>query len=419
MKKLFNYLLISNIFTGSFVFSTGYGDFYVYYIFMAGFLLGYAFFYRKINFPRNFLYILAVIFFFSLINIFQGNDSVARLFKVTFGFILNGLTYYLLIRINGYKVDGLFRIYLRIACVVALIGIFQEISYLVGFESGYDYRPFIPRIVLSYVEPGILRVTSIIQEPAHYGAVLAPAMFVSILNIMRKENYFISKKMSYLIVASVLLTFSFVAYVGIIVAFILIMLNYRRFRLICMSAIILFVFMFISYRYIPSIQKRADQTVAVINGGIPLDAVNLSTFSFCSNGLVALKSFMHNPLFGAGIGSHPLSYDKYISQIVDQNLNKNPPINREDANSLFFRIISETGLLGVFSFLYFIFRFYVSKRRDGYYWIISNSIVCLFVLNLLRQGNYFYGGFIFFVWVYYFTSKNISGANAIESLKKI
>ena len=75
--------------------------------------------------------------------------------------------------------------------MAALIGIFQEISYLAGFEGGYDYRYFIPRTVPPNVQSGILRVTSIMQEPSHFGGTMAPAIFVSILNIIRKKEHFI------------------------------------------------------------------------------------------------------------------------------------------------------------------------------------------------------------------------------------
>ncbi|MCX5694876.1 MAG: hypothetical protein NT014_07170 [Candidatus Omnitrophica bacterium] len=418
MIKLFNYLLISNIFTGAFVFYCGNFDFYISYIFMSCFLLTYMIFYRKININRFSFYVLMFIFILSLVSVFQGNNSIFLLLKVMIGFILNGVTYYLLIRLNDNKVDGLFRIYMQIACLVALIGIFQEISYLIGFRGGYDYRSFIPRIVPPYAQSGILRVTSIMQEPSHFGNVMAPAVFVSVLNIIRQERHFIDIKMSFLIIISILLSFSLVAYIGIVIALILIMLNYKRIKLICVSAIILFILMFTAYRCLPNIQLRVSQTVAVINGKIPLESANLSTFAFCSNGLVALKSFMSNPLFGAGLGSHPFSYDKYISQIVNPDLNK-VHINREDASSMFLRIISETGLLGIFLFTFFIFRFYVSKKKDGYYWVISNAIFCLFVLNLLRQGNYFYNGFIFFMWAYYFLNKNIIESNATKLMHKV
>jgi len=405
MKKLFNYLLISNIFTGGFVFYSGCFDFYISYIFMIGFLLACAFFYQKMNIQRNFLYILVIVFFISLISVFQGNNSFLLLLKVLIGFILNGVVYYLLFCLNENKVDVLFRVYLQIACIVAIIGIFQEISYLAGFEAGYDFRYFIPRKVPPHVEFGILRVTSIMQEPAHLGAAMAPALFISILNIIRRAKLFISKKVSWLIIICVLLSFSLVSYLGIIFSFILIMLNYKEIKLIVLCALVMLALGFTAYQTLPSIKLRINDTVNVIMGKTLLEKANLTTFTFCSNGFVAYKSFRNNPLSGSGLGSHPLSFDRYISEVVDPDKIKYI-LNKEDASGLFFRLLSETGLLGVLLFFYFIFRFYVSKVRDHNLWAVSNAIVCLFILNLLRQGNYFYNGSLFFIWLYYFTYKN-------------
>jgi len=405
MINFFNYLLVSNIFTGAFVFNNGYFDLYIGQIFMAVFLLFYIIYYRKITMPRSFLYILAVAFSISLINVFQGNDSFPALLKIVIGLILNGLTYYLLLGLNDYKVDRLFRIYMQMACVVALIAIFQEISYLVRFEAGYDFRYFVPRMINPHVQGGLIRVTSIMEEPAHLGAAMAPALFVSILNVIQSKNHFIDKKASWLVIVAVLLTFSIISYLGIIFSFILIMLNYKGVKLIVVCTLIMSILGFTAYKISHDISWKINDTIAVFSGKKPAAKANLSTFALCSNGFVAYKSFRNNPLIGLGLGSHPFSYDRYISQIIDPAKNKYP-LNREDASGLFLRLLSETGLLGVLLTLYFIFRFHVSRKKESYFWVISNAILCIFILNLLRQGNYFYNGLILFIWLYYFTYKN-------------
>jgi len=405
--ELFNYLLISNIFTGAFVFNNGSFDFYISYIFMIGFILAYIFINKKIFISRSFIYIFAAAFLISFLNILLGNNSISLLFKTAIAFILNGMVYYLLIKLNNYNVEKLFRIYLRLAYIIALIAIFQEICFLVGFKYGYDFRYFIPRMVSPQIQLGMLRVTSILQEPTHFGTAVMPALFVSILNLLSRKNNFISKQASFLIIISTLLTFSLLVYVGIIFAVILIMLNYYRSKTkIIATTMLLIALTWVMYRYIPVIRLKVNDTIMVMTGKQPLEKVNLTTFAFCSNGIVAGKSFRHNPLFGSGLGSHPKSYDRYISEVIDpQKIIM--VLNKKDASGLFFRLISETGLFGIVLFFYFIFKFYVSKDKDGHFWIVSNSILCLFILNLLRQGNYFYGGFIFFIFLYYYASKNL------------
>lgn len=407
MLNLFNYLLISNIFTGAFYLPTSNFQFYISYVFMILFLVFYFFYIGKFYINKVFVSVLMFMSLLSILNIYMGNNSFPSFLKQFIGFILNGLVYYSLIKLNN-KIEKLFRIYLKIAIIIAVIGILQEISFLIGFKYGYDFSYLSSQIRFSGVVLGMLRVTSIFQEPAHFGAAMMPAMFISILNILKWENNFIDKKASFLIIISTLLSFSLVVYAGIIVAFILIMFNHQKARLLAVCAAILLISTFISYRYLPGIKMRVDDTVAVINGkkSLDLDSINVSSFIFYTNGFVAYKSFINNPLFGSGIGSHPISHDRYIMQ-ANIPEKSNLYLCKEDAGSLFFRLISETGLLGILLFLYFIVKFYIPRKKDEYYWIISNSIVCLFVLNLIRNGNYFYCGFIFFIWVYYFANKNM------------
>lgn len=372
---------------------------------MVLFLSFYILYYHKLVINIKFMIILSAFMFLSFFNLFLDNISLFLLLKQIIGFIFNGLVYYLLIKINRYNIDRLFRTYLNLAFTIALIGIFQEISFLCGFTYGYDYTYFLPNFRLGGTVMGLLRVSSILPEPSHFGAAMAPAAFVSVLSIFKRENIFISKKKSFLILISFLLSFSIVSYCGIVFAIILIMLNYKRIKLIVTGTIIISAFAVASYS-LPMIRMRVDDTIAVFSGKKPMHEANLSTFAVCSNGFIAYKSFMNNPLIGSGLGSHPLSYDRYLENVDPAKTLVG--LNKKDASGLFLRLISETGILGVSLFIYFIFRFYVSRTRDDYLWIISNSIICLIVLNLLRQGNYFYNGFMFFVWAYYWTYINAS-----------
>lgn len=405
MLTFFNYLLIFNFFTGGFVFNKGVFDFYISYIFFVIFLIFYIYRYGNISISRNFICLLIAIFSISLLNILLGKGSLFLMVKTMIAFLFIGTVYYLFIRMNDYEIDKLFRIYMRVACIIALIGIFQEACYFLHFEKGYNFRYFIPRIVPPFTYFGILRITSILPEPAHFGAIMSPALFVSVLNIVQKESYFISKRMSWLILTSVLLSFSLIAYLGIVISLFFVAFNYRKLKLIAFCLAFVLISAFFSYQYLPMIKVRVDDTIAVLREK-KLEGKNLSTFAFYTNAYIAYKSFLNSPLIGSGLGSHPISYDQYIAEIYD------PakiwcPLNRTDASGLLFRIISELGLFGVIWFFWFMAKFYVSKTKDNYFWIISNAIFCLFILNLLRQGNYFYGGFLFFAFSYYFLGKSI------------
>jgi len=420
MKRIFNYLLISNIFTTGFILFDTPFQFYIGYLFMLLFLLMHLYSYGKFKINRTFILILTLVSITSLLNIALGNNTPSLFLKQFYGFLFNGVTFYLFIRFNNNDISKLFRIYVKLSFIVAIIGIIQEFSFLIHFKPGYDFSYFIPRFCsLDNTVLGLKRISSILSEPAHFaGGAMAPAMFISVLNIIKKENNFISRKKSFLIIISILLSFSLIAYIGIIVALVLIMLNDQRVKVLFFCSIILMTGTVISYRFVDVFRMKINDSVEIISGKKSLDNVNLSTFSSYSNAFIAYKSIINNPLFGSGLGSHEFLYNKYIPQIIDKPRH-GLGVNKGDASSLFLRLISETGLFGVFIFLYFIVKFYVPKKKDTYFWMISNAIVCLFILNLMRQGNYFYCGFIFFVWAYYFTNKNCCLVSNASSQSKV
>jgi hypothetical protein len=86
-----------------------------------------------------------------------------------------------------------------------------------------------------------------------------------------------------------------------------------------------------------------------------------------------------------------------------------------DANSLFLRLMSETGLIGVIFIILLVAKSFVGYMGDeeDTSWIISGALLVLILLYLLRQGNYFLNGFPVFLLMYYYNK-----INYIESLEK-
>ncbi len=421
MIKLFNYLLILNVFWSGFVLFASPFEFYVGYIFIMAFLTMYVFHYHNIGINSKFLITLIAITFFSLVNVYLENTTLVLMGKQALGILVTGVAYYLLIKINKYEIDKLFRIYLRIAFVVASIGIFQEFSFLVGFENGYDYSTIIPKWGFTATTMGALRVNSILPEPSHFAISMAPAFFVSLLSVLRNSSLYLSKKASLLVIISYVLTFSAVAYIAIIISFLLIYSNAKKIRHLLFAAIILFSSIFLSYRYIPEIRIRVDDTLGVATGSIDIATANMSTFTLVSNAFVAYDSFKNSPLFGRGLGSHPISYDKFASSGSSDVifLEGALQLNKDDANSLFLRLTSETGLFGIIVALYFLFKFRLKNSDNENLQIISNAIFTIFTISLLRQGHYFYNGFFFFVWLYYFAYRIYNGPQYARRLNKL
>lgn len=408
LKDAINYIVIFIIFSSAFTFRDIFlfAELRISYLIMVLALLLWIPFLKNIYFNKVFFFLFGIIIIFSLYNIYVGKDTLGLLVKQVIGILLNAIIFYLLIKVNNYDLKRLFKIYLNIAFLVGAIGLIQELSYLLNFRFGYDFQYIIPNWKISVSQYGFLRINSILSEPASFCYSMMPAFFVSIISFSRNSFRFLTKWKSLIIISSFFLTFSTIGYIGMVTSLFLLMYNYRKIRYIFGGIILMFVFVFFLWNNIGDFQIRIGDSIDMLTGKANLTTVNLSTFALFSNSLVAYNSFKDNPIFGSGLGSHKLSYHKYINDIVDVN-KISTFLNVDDASSLFLRLLSETGLFGIIIFFYFLFKFHLSKKRDesNYLWIINNAILAMFLIRLIRCGHYFINGFFFFFWLYYFVWK--------------
>lgn len=420
MITLFNYLLIFNVFAGGFVLFTSPFEFYAGYIFLLIFLIGYVIRYHRISINLNFLVLLVVLSIASIFNIFAGNNTGVLFLKQVVGILLNGLAYYLLVKVNQYDVQKLFKVYLQIALIVALIGIFQELSFLVGFQPGYDYSWIIKKWQYMPATGGMLRVNSIFAEPSHLAISMAPALFVALAALLKSHVFYLDKKASIAIVVCFILTFSIVAYVAIFISVFFLYFNVRKIKHIFLVALLIAISGCVAYYMIPEIRMRVGDAIGIATGSRQLTESHLSIYALVSNAFVAAQSFLGSMLFGSGLGSHPVSYDAFMNSHLAGTLwgQGYVGVNRSDAGSLLLRLISETGLFGVIAVFYFMFRFRITNEQNKDLWVLSSAIFVIFLMQLLRQGHYFYNGFFFFVWLYYFAYKMWHAASSSGFLGK-
>lgn len=383
-------------------------DFCIGYIFIIVFLCAYILRYRNISVNPTFLALLLILAVSSFVNVCFGNDTFFYMSKQIIGISVTGIAYYLLFKINNFEFDKLFKIYLRVALVVAVIGIFQEFNWLIGFERGYDYSSLIPKWTFARTASGVLRVNSIFMEPSHFAITMSPAFFVALSNIFKSNSLRLKSKLSSaIIMISYVLTFSAIACVGIFISLWLILFTFKKFKHMLLVLGLMMVFIYASYWYVPGIQKRADSVVQLIDGSKKATDVHLSVHTVVSHAFVACKTFAMSPMFGHGLGSHPISYDRFIRSGISCGLWKEgiTETNKADASSLLVRLVSETGLVGVIAVLFFIWKFRVKKSGNRELYIVNNAVFVLFILQLLKQGHYFYNGLFFFVWLYYVSGK--------------
>ncbi|HEY4798195.1 MAG TPA: hypothetical protein VII99_03870, partial [Bacteroidia bacterium] len=213
---------------------------------------------------------------------------------------------------------------------------------------------------------------------------------------------------------------------AIFIALIVILVNFGFVRYILIFIPIIAGSFYFLYNNVHEFKDRYDSTVHIFSEAqYEIGKTNGSSIILYNNYHVAMENFSNNILFGTGLGSHPIAFDKY-------SITKNVSVfgfalNSADANSMLLRLISETGLFGTVLMLFILFRCFISRNSyeavTEHYWIISAAIFVMIAVNLLRQGHYFLNGFPFFVWLYYYNyinfKKYISEKSESVELKEV
>jgi hypothetical protein len=249
------------------------------------------------------------------------------------------------------------------------------------------------------------RAKGLLGEPAHFTGIMLPAFLYYVFNF---KTY---KAKSITLIMAFLLSFSSVGYLGVLVG--ILMLS-RRINIFAITALLgLSVLLgVIIYSTSDMVKLRVDDTLSVF-GTIDVSEVNLSTYALASNFYVTEMVLKSNPFLGHGIGSHPISHDKYIyglTGVESFTTSTEFEFNKEDANSLLLRILSEMGILGAIGVFYFLIKNYTAK--DGFYQI-SRALILYFIYKLLREGHYFSPEMYFFVFTYYFIKLKSTNVNRL------
>ena len=136
-----------------------------------------------------------------------------------------------------------------------------------------------------------------------------------------------------------------------------------------------------------------------------LSNTNNSSFVLYNNLHVAQKNLREYPIFGTGLGSHETAFKRHTltKTVIEYDFE----FNVKDGNSLFIRLCTETGLLGLVFILLvvakgFIYKIDSSKKDQHIRKQISQALFVLIVLVLIRQGNYMLNGLPLLFLLYYF-----------------
>jgi hypothetical protein len=390
-----------SIFSYSYIFSREPFEFYVSYVI---YIMYFPIFFVKFGVPKWPVLLFLPLLFFGIIYCQIGLNTYQQFLKIFIGFFASVLFYHYVVQVFDHDLKQLYRFYLKACYIISIIGIFQLFSYFVGFTPGYKYHWIFNKWNVTTGGLGI-RVNAIFSEPAYYAATLAPAFFTSVYNISTRYPIFLTRFQSYVTGVAYLLTFSSLGIGAVFMTIILLLINFGfiRYALVFIPLLI-FTFNY-AYKNVDEFRDRYDGTFEIYTtDNIYSYDIHGSSFVLYNNSHVAWQNFIRNPFFGTGLGSHPIAFDKYS---LTNNVGAvQIDFNKMDANSMFLRLMSETGLYGLIMFMMLLFRCWVFKQRtaDRELWVMSNSLALIIILYLVRQGHYFLNGFPFFIWLYYYTA---------------
>lgn len=239
-----------------------------------------------------------------------------------------------------------------------------------------------------------IRLFGLLAEPSILCLIITPALLYS-LHTLKKKITVLHFFLSFIYVFAIFQTKSTLGYFGLLITPIF-LINKMYLKLITIAFLTFGISIIIIFT--PFLTGKVSQLIEIFTSGNLFSFNGPTSVTFYINAVIALKSFLSNPVFGNGLGSHGISYFENVFNISGSQSYPTSiyiGLNYNDANSLFFRIVSETGLVGVTFLLYFLIRFYSPN-------IYSNMSLILITLMLVRQGNFVNPQFFLFIYLYYF-----------------
>ncbi len=355
--------------------------FYVILIFNS-FILIYI---NRYKFSLSFLVLLLAILFHGVIAFISLKIPFKLFLSQFIGITLVSSYYYNVIKLIGIK--EIFEYYTKVAFFVALLGLLMYSLNITIWDPE--------------------RLHSILPEPSFFIYLTVPAII-----------YFYKNKYYYkfiIMLIALLLAKSSLGFLAVLIylAFEFIRIKKIKYILYALPFIIMFI-MFLSKN--EEVVMRVNDTVESLNvfKNKKFDeSINLSSYALLSNMYVSVTNFTQHPL-GTGLGSYTYIYNEKIKDLKIPwyiRTLKLHELNKQDADSLFLRILSDFGIFGIALILFILISYFRPFKTENIYNIIANGIFIYLLLKLLRSGHYFSVEFYFFLWTYILIKKEAINEN--------
>lgn len=346
----------------------------------------------KIKISKNLYFGLFFAIVYSVTLIILNHSPIVKYIQQLILIIPFVLGYGVYFNINRDSLDKIFQNYLKVAFIVAVLGIIQ---FLIYFATNINIFQFIYHRATTLIAPRFMRITSIIDEPGYLSYLLTPAICYYIFNGVR-GNF---KKFATLFFCF-LLTFSTASFLIFFLILIYKVWLRHKFLVIGFFALIFFTVPLLlssdiedkNSSGIDGIVMRIADTYNGVRDMDPhaFEALNASSYATLTNIWVAINA--DDRVFGTGLGTHESNYNQlYQSDYYLYGLNS------KDGYSLFIRIFSEFGIIGCFIMLIFFL------RNINTHNILNLCAFFILISFLLKGGHYVRYGLIFWFFLFFCT----------------
>lgn len=344
--------------------------------------LVYAAFKRKITNWKFCVFFLILLMHGLIMSIFTGYDT-GKIFQQTLLLFITLFGYLQLY--NKVTVEYVFTVYLKFVLGLAILGLLQYAAYV---AFGINIFPYTLDMFETQTSD---RLHSILLEPGCVMSFFSPAVCYVILS----KTYFTKNRLkSLVILLAFLLTFSSASIVCLILAF-----GFRyyerlkKYRIFYYFAVILLAYYLLSLNYGSKTFSDSDNVVdratgklsesmfavfSISSGNISpyvFEGLNASSYAQLTNYWIAFNAPYR--LVGTGIGTHKQNYEtSYKSNYVNYGLNE------DDAYSLFARLLSEFGYIGLCFYIIFVVKYF--NKNNIFSFCFLNFIICY----LIKGGHY-------------------------------
>ena len=372
------------------------------------FLFLLLFSYKWYQFRKIVIFFCVLLIHFCITNYFTGYTAGKFIQQFVILLFLS-VSYYQFFRNYVPDLDKLWDKYIRFCVFLSYFGFIQFLIYIL---TNVDLAFFIS--LIDYASQQSYRLRSYFLEPGYFATFIIPAVSYCFL----QKNYWKQHKRRVIIlVTALLLTF---ATIGYFVMFFFLIYQYRKIILkycyVLIVPIIIFVLFILNYstesQGMDSSWKamvaKTSESINAFSDFEPeyFEVLNLSSYALLTNLWVANEAPCR--LTGTGLGTHEINYEmEYQSNFFQYGL------NQTDAYSLFTRLYSEFGVIGIFLVIYLLFKYRNTNNP------INIAILIVFISYFIRGGHYFIYGVVFYAYLFYYTSSITINRMEVYNKKRI